>query len=108
MVCFKTILGFIISREGKTLDLKNMEAIVKMPIPKTLQEIQVFNIMAQFYICFIINFSSIMAPITKLLKKIEIIERTVECQIDYEDKKSIHSSSHIHQFRLGTKFLCSY
>jgi hypothetical protein len=46
MVCFRTILGFIISKEGKTVYFKNIEAIIKMPIPKTPREIQVFNKMA--------------------------------------------------------------
>jgi hypothetical protein len=35
MVCFKTILGFLVSKEGKTPNPKKMEALVKMPIPKT-------------------------------------------------------------------------
>jgi hypothetical protein len=70
-MCFGTILGFIVSKEGKTFNLKKIEAIIKMPIPKTPQEIQVFNGMAQFYRCFIRNFAFVMAPITKLLKKIK-------------------------------------
>jgi hypothetical protein len=65
--------GFIVSKEGKTLNAKKIEVLLKMSIPKTTQEIQVFNEMAQFYICFIINFASTMVPITKLLKKIENI-----------------------------------
>jgi hypothetical protein len=71
MVCFRTILGFIVSKKGKTHDPKNMEALLKISIPKTLQEIQVFSGMAQFYRCFIRNFASIMAQITKLLKKLK-------------------------------------
>jgi hypothetical protein len=43
MVCSKTILGFIFSKEGKTLSLKKIEALVKMHVPKKPQEIQVFN-----------------------------------------------------------------
>jgi hypothetical protein len=53
MVFSKTILGFIVSKEGKTHDLKKIEALVNMPVLKTLQEIQVFNGMALFYKCFI-------------------------------------------------------
>ncbi len=43
------ILGFIISKEGKLLDTRKVEAIVKMPMPKNLHDIQVFNGLAQFY-----------------------------------------------------------
>jgi hypothetical protein len=46
MVCSKTILRFIVSKEGKTPDHKKIKALVKMLIPKTPQEIQVFNGMA--------------------------------------------------------------
>jgi hypothetical protein len=48
MVCSGTILRFIISKEGKTPDLKKIEALFKMQIPKTPQEIQVFNGMTLF------------------------------------------------------------
>jgi hypothetical protein len=46
MVCSGTILGFIVSKEGKTHDDKNIEALVKMQVLKTPQEIQNFNGMA--------------------------------------------------------------
>jgi hypothetical protein len=88
MVCFGTILGFIISKEGKTLDPKKIKALVKMSVPKTPQEIQVFNGMAKFYKCFIGNFAFVMAPITKLLKKAEVFKLTFECQIAWEDIKN--------------------
>jgi hypothetical protein len=35
MVYFGTILGFIISKKGNTFHPKKIEALVKMPIPKT-------------------------------------------------------------------------
>jgi hypothetical protein len=45
MVMFWNYLGFIVLKEGKTLDPK-IEASVKMLVPKTPQEILVFNEMA--------------------------------------------------------------
>jgi hypothetical protein len=36
---FGTILGFIVSKEGKILDPKKMEALVKILVPKTPKEI---------------------------------------------------------------------
>jgi hypothetical protein len=59
-----------------------------MPTPKIPKEIQVFNGMAQFYRCSIKNFASIMAPITKLFKKIKIFEWTAECQTTWEGIKN--------------------
>jgi hypothetical protein len=46
MVCFRTILRFIVSKEKKTHDPKTIEALIKMSMPKTPKEIQVFNEMA--------------------------------------------------------------
>jgi hypothetical protein len=43
MVCSRTILGFIVSTEGKILDPKKIEALVKMLVPKTPQDIQVLE-----------------------------------------------------------------
>jgi hypothetical protein len=61
----RTILGFIVSKEGKVMDPKKFETLVNMPIPTTPHEIQIFNGMTKFYKCFIKNFASIMSPITK-------------------------------------------
>jgi hypothetical protein len=51
-----------------------------MPLPKTPQEIQVFNGLAQFYRCFIKKIAFIMAPITKLLRKAKVFEWITKCQ----------------------------
>jgi hypothetical protein len=89
IVYSKTTLRFIISKKGKTHNPKKIEALINMLAPKTPQEIQVFNGMAQFYKCFIRNFASSMAPITKLLiRKIEIFEWIAECQITWENIKN--------------------
>jgi hypothetical protein len=67
------------SKEGKVMDPKKAEALINMLIPTIPQEIQVFNGMAQFYRFFIKKIASIMSPITKLLKKSKVFERTKEC-----------------------------
>jgi hypothetical protein len=59
-----------------------------MLVPTTPQEIQVFNGIAQFCICFIKNFASIMSPITKLFKKFEVFEWTKECHNSWEEIKN--------------------
>jgi hypothetical protein len=43
------ILKFIVSKEGKLLDPKKVEAIIQMFVPKNLHDIQNFNGLAQFY-----------------------------------------------------------
>jgi hypothetical protein len=53
MVLSCMIIRFIVSKEGKLLDPKKVKAIIKMPIPKNSHDIQVFNILTQFYQCFV-------------------------------------------------------
>ncbi len=55
-----------------------------MLAPKNPQQIQVFNGMAQLYICFIKKFVAIMAPITKLTKKTQIFLKIKECHKSWE------------------------
>ncbi len=50
-----------------------------MPPLKNPQQIQVFNGMAQFYICFVKKFVAIMAPIIKLTKKTKTFLWKEEC-----------------------------
>jgi hypothetical protein len=53
MVFSGVILSYIVFKEGKLLDPKNIVTIVNMLELKTPKNIQVFNNMAQFYCCFI-------------------------------------------------------
>lgn len=46
LVFFNVILGYIMSKEGKVLDLKKIVATINMLEPKTPKKIQVFNGMA--------------------------------------------------------------
>ncbi len=69
MVFSGMILGFIISKEGKSLDPKKVEVVVRMPMPKNPHDIQVFNGLAKFYQGFMKFVAFIMAPITKLMSK---------------------------------------
>jgi hypothetical protein len=84
MVFSRMILRFIISKESKLQNPKKIQAIVQMSIPMSPQQIQVFNGMAQFYKCFIKNFSFIMATIIKLMKKTKQFLWTLESQVAWE------------------------
>jgi len=77
---FKCYLGIHGIKGGKLPNLKKISAILHMPTPKTPKDVQVFNGMTQYYMCFIKDFVFIMAPITKLLQKIKAFEWTIEYQ----------------------------
>ncbi len=84
MVFSGIILGFIISNEGNLFDPTKIQAIMNMPKPQNSQHIQIFNGMAQFYICFIKNFVVIMVPIMKLTRKTKSFMWIEECQKAWE------------------------
>ena len=60
-------LGYIISPDGITMHLKKMSAIMDWPPAKSVHDLQVFLVFANFYHQFIFKFSKITAPLTKLL-----------------------------------------
>jgi hypothetical protein len=62
-------LGYVISPEGISMDPAKIEAILSWPVPTSVRDIQVFLGFANFYRRFIRNFSRVVAPITRLLKK---------------------------------------
>ncbi len=43
VVFLRNILGFIVSKEGKVMDPKKVEALVSMLVPTTPKQIQIFN-----------------------------------------------------------------
>ncbi len=84
MVFLGTIIGFIISKEGKVMDPKKVEAWVNMPplLPLGDPRFQ----WAQFYKCLIKKHCFYyMSPITKLFKKFEIFEWTIRCENAWEE-----------------------
>lgn len=63
------LLGHIVSKDGVRIDPKRVEAIDKIPIPKTIKAIQYFFGKINSIRRFISNFVEIVKPISKMLKK---------------------------------------
>ena len=61
-------LGYVISREGISMDQERVSTIMSWPIPKSFRDIQVFIGFCNFYRRFIYDFSRIAQPLTSLLK----------------------------------------
>lgn len=69
--CMKetSYVGYVISEKGIKANPNRMEPILKYPAPKNIKALRRFIGMSGWYRRFIRNYSTIIAPITNLLKK---------------------------------------
>ncbi|EXX59485.1 gag-pol fusion protein [Rhizophagus irregularis DAOM 197198w] len=62
-------LGHVVSRKGIHTDPEKLRTINEFPIPKDLTQLRGFIALASYYQKFVKNFSSIVEPLNRLLKK---------------------------------------
>ncbi|KAL5583391.1 hypothetical protein UlMin_015833 [Ulmus minor] len=64
-----SFLGHIISKEGKVVDPRKIEAIKNWPTPANVKEVHSFLGLAGYYRRFVEGFSKIALPLTQLMRK---------------------------------------
>ena len=86
-------LGHVISDKGIMPDPAKCSAILDIPRPKSVKEIQSFIGMCSYYRRFIKNFSSIAKPLYDLTKKDAEFKWTSVCQISFDELKRLITNS---------------
>lgn len=72
-------LGHVVTSAGLMVDPEKVEAVVRIPIPKSVSDVRRVVGLASWYRRYIPNFSTLTAPMTNLLRKNEPFVWTEEC-----------------------------
>lgn len=81
------LLGHIISKDGIRIDLARIEAIMQIPHPRNIKELQAFLGKINFLRRFISNFTELVRFLNDMLKKDSSIKWTVEAKKAFEEVK---------------------
>jgi hypothetical protein len=86
-------LGLIISGDGIRMDPEKVAAIIEWTAPRNVKDVQGFLGFANFYRRFILGFSRIAKPLTRLTQKDTKFQWTRECQKAFDNLKEAFSSA---------------
>ena len=62
-------LGHVISANGVVMDNDKVEAVASWPTPRLAHELRGFLDLVGYYLKFIRDFGTVVAPLTRLLRK---------------------------------------
>lgn len=81
-------LGYVVDQQGLHVDPEKVSALVRVPVPTSVTEVRRVIGTASWYRKFIPAFSSVIAPLTSLLKKGQKFVWSEDCNTAFETIKS--------------------
>jgi len=88
-------LGYVLSPSGLTMSDAKVKTIQEWPEPKKVKDIQSFLGFANFYRCFIFNYSDIVIPLTRSTRKNTQWNFDDDCRIAFNTLKQAFTSASI-------------
>ena len=82
-------MGHVISEEGISVDLKEIEAIIEWPNPRNVADVKYFMGLAGYHGRFIEIFSKIVHPITSLQRKNAKFIWFEKCEESFQQLKKL-------------------
>lgn len=80
-------LGHVITKDGVQVDVTKTDAVKSFPIPKCTKDVRSFLGLCNYYRKFIKNYSTIISPLTSLLRKEIKFEWSDDCQYAFDQLK---------------------
>ncbi|RDX95484.1 Retrovirus-related Pol polyprotein from transposon 17.6, partial [Mucuna pruriens] len=62
-------LGFMVGSHGVRVDKEKVKLIQSWPTPTNMSDVRSFHMLACYYRCFVKDFSNLVAPLNKIIKK---------------------------------------
>jgi len=86
-------LGHVLSEEGISVDLAKVQEVLDWKVPTSVHEVRSFLGLAGYYHRFILEFSKISKPMTRLLQKDEKFVWTPECEEAFHKLRTLLTSA---------------
>ena len=82
-------LGHVLSEDGILVDPGKVQEVMDWKAPTSVHKVWNFLGLAGYYCCFILDFSKIVKPMTRLLQKDEKFVWTLECEATFHTLQTL-------------------
>jgi len=86
-------LGHVLSENGISVDHSKVQEVMDWKAPTSVHKVQSFLSLAGYYCRFILDFSKIAKPMTRLLQKDEKFVWTLECEAAFHTLRTLLTSA---------------